>query len=228
MQQSAFALLLVLFCSVLGNSAQNTQIPCEGTPPVANSADSRCSFPQNQIAVLKLIGNRVLYVDGSSEYNPSAAVQKSRKPLEENDSLELLPGRHTVRFALFDPNKGKTFQDHLSPGMNVEQVVEVQAGKTYTALWRSQTTGRMAGPLGRSVEREYWVDITELRDDPGAYLDEYEASIKKNDRAAALSALEQHQFRSRAAPGKRLPRSCDKCWSGPVIMSKITKARSGI
>ena len=48
------------------------------------------------------------------------------------------------------------------------------------------------GKAGVRVERQVWVEITEFRNDPAAYIQWYESSLKDDDQASALSALENH------------------------------------
>ncbi len=173
----------------------------------AYRAYAGCARPQDQIAVLLLKGTRATYVDGISAFNvPQQGKAKSEYLVDSSDSLELLPGRHTIRFVRFNFDLGLTPQEHMAISPEtlisgssrndfIEELLDAEPGKTYTALWRTQYTGHIATAPDHNVvqdQRQFWVEISEFKDDPASYLRSYEAHLKSGDSAAALSALENH------------------------------------
>ncbi len=150
-----------------------------------------CAVPRSQAAILNLRGTRAMAVDGKPSYNvPSQAKQKSEYYQNNSDSLEILPGRHTIRFLVLEI--GKLIRSSGSFGPYVEEELDVKAGKTYTAF----ATMLVTGGVTRTT-----IEITDPDKTPAAYLQLHDAAVKDSNPSAALSALESYLILFPKDPG---------------------------
>ncbi len=204
-------------------AATDSLTTCSRPQPAITSghvyrAYSGCSLPRNQVAILNLRGTvnvlgysatlRAKSIDGISTYNdPPHGKEKNEHNLDNSASVELRPGRHTIRFVLLATQNGtnsgtyvETFKESGAKysirytDIEVEQDIDMEAGTTYAAIPRTQDSGRIIRISGQRTipEREFWVEVAEFQNTPATYLQLSEEDLKKGDSAAALSALESY------------------------------------
>ncbi len=105
----------------------------------------------------------VKYIDGISTYNvPPDGKEKSEYYLDKSDSLELLPGQHAIKFAL------KPDDIRFPAVVYFDANLDVEAGKTYAAVVRTQATGRTVLQGRTGDETAFWVEIAEFKGSPAA------------------------------------------------------------
>lgn len=136
-------------------------------------------LPRSQVAVINCERSNVLWtdhpsvtsVDGKSAMVASNPVQNAistllAKPpvLHDADSVELLPGHHTIVVHAIFGGSGIGYA-------TIRKEVDVEAGKTYSAKVRyklgreiSHSPVRIHGqPLSTTFEADVWIEIAEKR-----------------------------------------------------------------